>query len=1166
MSQTGPWSVKGIDQRARDAAREAASAEGLTLGEYLNRLLMSAEAPRPNEVYAPYESRRPRPDAASSTIDKLTKRIEATEARSTLAITGMDHTILGLVARLEESEHNTASMTGHVEGLLEELRETHEALQAKVRRMEQDNSARENLEALKSLEEALGKLASHVFEENELAHHEAQAIKGRVEAGFTDLTDRVEGIETRVEDTLSQAAARVEKAVEQAELRAEGAARHLSDRLTTLEGRVNQDIAHPGNAAPDMEVVNARISEAVDSMDSKIEGIQDRLNRAETATDTALQSLEATYSQLDEKIGALSESVDPDIARKLREEFNARFEDITRSVRETVDKARQELVEEISRAASADSSEAVDELRTQLSTVEERLTYSEERQSRAIENVSGQIGELSSSFDQRLQDIENRDDALTSDAIREEIGQFGDMVSERMDEMAGHVDRRVKESEQRSADAISQIGDQVAKVATRLQVRQDKALQTLATQIDENRKHSDNRLSDALSNVSERLEQIQTQTTSSLSPLQKAITSLATRLESLEDFTAPAYAGRNSEPSSVAPGVADDAPENLFATDNDEIVEIEDSVFEEDFEPGLPDADFTGEEQEEVLRDSQSEQASPPRQTSSLYESADDDSPFVELDEDEDNDDDLSFFETTSDFGIQMDAVEGEEGTGATDPLSALIGLDDSHTEARDSDIFDAEDFDSEADLHSFIQEVQDTEEPTSEPEAVAETEETEETENYIAMARRAAIAASNGAPSARKDKMAPAKGSRSNSKMPLYAAASAVVITGAAVGGYLYLRGTQDAPHVSTAATPVAPSAATPASEETAPQGDDMAFEAGLPEAAGTEAEAVPANVDMEDMLFGREAETAPTSEASTETSPEATIETDPSTKAENPSIMSATIVQKAPAYEPIPDTGTLKGAAAAGNPVARYTLAQAYLAEGRLQDGADLMQEAAVGGLAIAQYRLSKLHEKGTGVPKDLSLARQWTKRAAENGNINAMHDYAVYMAQGDGGSQSYAGAVEWFRQGAEYGIVDSQYNLGILYEEGLGISPDLEEALYWFNVAARNGDAGAPAKVRELSTKVSPEADARALNRADLWNAAPANAAANGRFELQSWQLGNPQQVKAIQAALNTMGYNAGTPDGILGAGTAAAIREYQSDTGLAATGHVTQELIEQLNAGA
>ncbi|WP_034794787.1 peptidoglycan-binding protein [Hyphomonas beringensis] len=1156
MSQTGPWSVKGIDQRARDAAREAASAEGLTLGEYLNRLLMSAEAPRPNEVSAPYESRRLRPDAASSTIDKLTKRIEATEARSTLAITGMDHTILGLVARLEDSEHNTASMTGHVESLLDELRETHEALQAKVRRMEQDNSARENLEALKSLEEALGKLASHVFEENELAQNEAQAIKGRVEAGFSNLNERVEGVETRVEDTLSKAAARVEKAVEQAELRAEGTARQLSERLTALEGQVNESMSTSGTEAPDLEAMNARISEAVNSMDSKMEGIQNRLNRAEAATDTALQSLESTYSQLDEKIGTLSESVDPDIAQKLREEFNARFEDITRSVRETVDKARQDLVEEISRAASADSSEAVDELRSQLGTVEERISSSEERQNRAIEDVSGKVGDLSSSLDQRLQDIESRDDALTSDTIRQEISQFGDMVSERMDDMAGHVDKRVKESEQRSADAISQIGDQVAKVATRLQVRQDKALQTLATQIDENRKDSDNRLSDALSNVSERLEQIQTQTTNSLSPLQKAITSLATRLESLEDVTAPAY----GTPLMDTPSAGADLTGGASSFDEPRTEEIETSEFEADFEPGIPDTDFPEPEQpaqndEWGLTDHLAQKRSP-------YEEdiEEDGAPFMELEDENEDDDELGlFFETASDFDTtgNIQATEGHDSEG--DPLFALIDPDDSHTEARDSDIFDSEAFEDGIDTQDFMDEAEEHETTEAETEAPSEAH-PEEAENYIAMARRAAIAASTGAPSARRDKTVPAKANRSNSKMPLYAAASAVVITGAAVGGYLYLRGTQDAPQVSTAATPQDTPSAIPASEDIAPETEDVSFGADLPQAAETEAETPsPATGDMDDILFDREAEAAPV----TETSPETAISPD---AAANPSIMSATIVQKAPTYEPIPETDTLEGAASAGNPVARFTLAQQYLSEGQLQEGADLMQEAAASGLAIAQYRLSKLHEKGTGVPKDLALARQWTERAAVNGNVNAMHDLAVFMAQGDGGPQSYAGAVEWFRQAAEYGIVDSQYNLGILYEEGLGISPNLSEALYWFSVAAQNGDAAAPAKVRELSAKLSPQAAATVQNRAELWNAAPSNNMVNGHFALQSWQLGNPQQVRAIQTALNTLGYNAGTPDGILGASTATAIREYQSDSGLKTSGRVTEELIEQLNAGA
>ena len=101
-------------------------------------------------------------------------------------------------------------MAGRVDGLIEELQETYAALQDKVRKLEEDDGARENLDALKSLEQALGKLASHVFEENELAQNEVQAIKGRVETGFSELTDRVEGMEVKVEKTLSDAATRVE--------------------------------------------------------------------------------------------------------------------------------------------------------------------------------------------------------------------------------------------------------------------------------------------------------------------------------------------------------------------------------------------------------------------------------------------------------------------------------------------------------------------------------------------------------------------------------------------------------------------------------------------------------------------------------------------------------------------------------------------------------------------------------------------------------------------------------------------------------------------------------------------------------------------------------------------------------------------------------------------
>ena len=173
---------------------------------------------------------------------------------------------------------------------------------------------------------------------------------------------------------------------------------------------------------------------------------------------------------------------------------------------------------------------------------------------------------------------------------------------------------------------------------------------------------------------------------------------------------------------------------------------------------------------------------------------------------------------------------------------------------------------------------------------------------------------------------------------------------------------------------------------------------------------------------------------------------------------------------------------------------------------------------------------------------------------------------MAEGEGGEQTYAGAVEWFRKGAEYGVVDSQYNLGVLYEQGLGISPNLTESLFWFDVANRNGDGGAPAKIAELMERVSPEAAAQARSRAATWQPAPANAIANGRFGAQSWNMGNPLQVQAIQKALSALGYATGTPDGIMGDGTATAIRDYQRANNLPVTGTVTADLINALNAGA
>ena len=45
MTAAAPWSVKGIDPKAREVAKELARRSGMTLGEWLNRIILEDDLP-----------------------------------------------------------------------------------------------------------------------------------------------------------------------------------------------------------------------------------------------------------------------------------------------------------------------------------------------------------------------------------------------------------------------------------------------------------------------------------------------------------------------------------------------------------------------------------------------------------------------------------------------------------------------------------------------------------------------------------------------------------------------------------------------------------------------------------------------------------------------------------------------------------------------------------------------------------------------------------------------------------------------------------------------------------------------------------------------------------------------------------------------------------------
>lgn len=269
------------------------------------------------------------------------------------------------------------------------------------------------------------------------------------------------------------------------------------------------------------------------------------------------------------------------------------------------------------------------------------------------------------------------------------------------------------------------------------------------------------------------------------------------------------------------------------------------------------------------------------------------------------------------------------------------------------------------------------------------------------------------------------------------------------------------------------------------------------------------------------------------------------------------------------------LRQAAADGDARAQFEIGAIY-SEGRAvpQDfaaAATWYERAASQGFVPAEYRLGNLYESGNGVKKDLEQAKLWYQRGAEAGNRMAMHNLAALYAGGELGEQKFEAAAEWFEQAADRGMTDSQFNLGMLHARGLGVEQDLKQSFKWFSLAARNGDADA-AKARDDIAR-SLDADAVKAMKADVdaWKPTPIDLAANFA-PIGTWSpsfdpgeaITTKDVISKVQNVLLRLGYDIGSPDGVVGPKTADAIKAFERGTGMSETGTINPRLLAVLGS--
>ncbi len=462
MAANAPWSVKGIDPKAREIAKDLARRSGMTLGEWLNQMIMEDGepddgSPAPPETFNPPRTppayrrmeapEHPGDDVlrAADALDRLSARIEASEHRATLAISGIDQSVSGILGRLEAAEREQIAVAARFEGAVGEIAGEQSRLSDRLRHIEHEAAGSRSVEAVRSMEAALAKVASHLYD------GEAQ-----VEQRFTALKAEIDGLAARP----------------------------------------------AGDGAP----IVAGVSEEV------VERLAERISEAEDRTSAAMRGLEASFARLDERLGSAETQIEG-------RGHEAGLEQLAASLSARVDAVRLEMAEKI-RAAADDRFERIER---SLGEMTGHVAAAERRQAMAIERMGHEVLRMADTLGRRVQEVENRsadaieqvggDVARMANAMETRLARSDETGAQALEKLGGEIARiterlaeRIANAERRSAQAMDDVGEQVSRVSDRLQDRQERTQTELAERIRLSEERTARLLEDARERIDERLE------------------------------------------------------------------------------------------------------------------------------------------------------------------------------------------------------------------------------------------------------------------------------------------------------------------------------------------------------------------------------------------------------------------------------------------------------------------------------------------------------------------------------------------------------------------------------------------------------------------------------------------------------------------------------------
>lgn len=459
MSGAAPWSVKGIEPRTREVAKDLARRSGMTLGEWLSEMIADNSADefaderrrQPRRYDDAYSLRGEDATAALRSIEALSSRLEGSERRSLVAIDGVDRAVAGLVRRMEEAEAQSASRDRRLDEMSDSMREG----RARVRQFEDETGPRYT-EAFGKIEGAIGKLAGQFYEAEARGRDASQGLRERM-----DRIERegpsggaIEGVVSRISQRLEEAQSRTTQSL----AKLEQSFADLDRRLARAETGPSES----GQAATLerlAEGLTRKVEESRTEMMRRLDvaasdGRMDKVERALAELGAHLQASERRQAQALEAMGREVVRIASNLDGRLKEAEQAHQETLV-ATQEKALKAVETMGQELSKSLGSDVARVAE-------AIEHRLRRADDQHAIGLEKLGGEIARISERLAERISQSE-RSAAQGVDELSDRLNKASEKMEARYERASGELAERMRQSEERTAKLLAEARESIDK-------------------------------------------------------------------------------------------------------------------------------------------------------------------------------------------------------------------------------------------------------------------------------------------------------------------------------------------------------------------------------------------------------------------------------------------------------------------------------------------------------------------------------------------------------------------------------------------------------------------------------------------------------------------------------------------------------------------------------